>query len=156
MAAGFISEWWPASNRNGGRLHVGKPGRNKSESAHSLSAPSMLQIFGLNPANADAEVMWQFGPLVSAGWASRESFQTGARRTQTILVATEGASDARIISRAHELLRPDVTDFFRFIDVNERHHFWGTGNLVKFAEGLHRIDVHSSQCVSWCDDIQAI
>jgi hypothetical protein len=33
MAAGFISEWWTASNRNGGRLHVGKPGRNKSESA---------------------------------------------------------------------------------------------------------------------------
>jgi hypothetical protein len=35
MAAGFISEWWTASNRNGGRLHVGKPGRNKSESASS-------------------------------------------------------------------------------------------------------------------------
>src|SRR5258708_24249183 len=33
MAAGFISEWWPASNRNGGRLQIGKPGRHKSESA---------------------------------------------------------------------------------------------------------------------------
>ena len=33
MPAGFISEWWPASFRNGGRLHVGKPGRNKSEFA---------------------------------------------------------------------------------------------------------------------------
>ncbi len=33
MPAGFISEWWPASNRNRGRLHVGIPGRNKSESA---------------------------------------------------------------------------------------------------------------------------
>jgi HEPN/Toprim N-terminal domain 1 len=31
-----------------------------------LSAPSMLQIFGLNPANADAEVVWQFGPIVNA------------------------------------------------------------------------------------------
>src|ERR1700682_2938593 len=37
MAAGFISVWWPASNRNGGRLHVGKPGRNKSESAHDAT-----------------------------------------------------------------------------------------------------------------------
>jgi hypothetical protein len=36
MPAGFISEWWPASNRNGGRLHVGIPGRNKSESAATL------------------------------------------------------------------------------------------------------------------------
>ncbi|UEM12403.1 ThiF family adenylyltransferase [Bradyrhizobium barranii subsp. barranii] len=33
MPAGFISESWPASNRNDGRLQVGIPGRNKSESA---------------------------------------------------------------------------------------------------------------------------
>ena len=42
-----------------------------------------------------------------------------------------------------EYLRPDVSDFFSFIDVDERHHFWGTGNLVKFAEGLLRIDVQN-------------
>ncbi|WP_080134676.1 HEPN/Toprim-associated domain-containing protein [Bradyrhizobium sacchari] len=90
-----------------------------------LSAPAMLQVFGLSPANAEADVIWQFGPLVNAGWAARESFQSGARRAQSILVATEGASDARIVSRALEILRPDVADFFRFIDVEERHHFWG-------------------------------
>ena len=33
MVAGFISERWPASNRNPGRLHVAIPGRIKSESA---------------------------------------------------------------------------------------------------------------------------
>src|SRR5580704_13244736 len=33
MVAGFISERWPTSNRNPGRLHVGTPGRIKSESA---------------------------------------------------------------------------------------------------------------------------
>src|SRR5260370_20559521 len=37
MPAGFISEWWPASNRNRGRLHVGIPGRNKSESAPQMT-----------------------------------------------------------------------------------------------------------------------
>jgi len=31
--AAFKSEWWPASARNGGRLHVGKHGRIESESA---------------------------------------------------------------------------------------------------------------------------
>ena len=65
-----------------------------------LSAPSMLQIFGLNPDNAEAEVVWQFGPLVNAGWATRDLFEPGAKRSQTILVATEGSSDARIIKRA--------------------------------------------------------
>ena len=31
--AGFISEWWPASNRNPGRLQIGIPGRLASEFA---------------------------------------------------------------------------------------------------------------------------
>ncbi len=31
--AGFKSEWWPTSDRNGGRLQIGIPGRNESESA---------------------------------------------------------------------------------------------------------------------------
>lgn len=108
-----------------------------------LSAESMLQVFALNPANADIEVVWEFGPLVNNGWANMGDFQPGARRVQKVLVATEGASDARIIKRALEVLRPDVADFFNFIDVDERHHFWGTGNLVKFAEGLLRIDIQN-------------
>jgi hypothetical protein len=99
-----------------------------------LSAPSMLLIFSLNPENSDAEVMWQFGNIVNAGWVERSSFAAGAQRTHAILVATEGASDARILRRGLDLLRPDVTDFFSFIDGEERHHFWSTGNLVRFAE----------------------
>jgi hypothetical protein len=31
--AGFISEWWPTSNRNGGRHQIGIPGRIASEFA---------------------------------------------------------------------------------------------------------------------------
>jgi hypothetical protein len=31
--AGFISEWWPTSNRNGGRLQIGIGGRIASEFA---------------------------------------------------------------------------------------------------------------------------
>lgn len=108
-----------------------------------LSAESMLQVFALNPANADIEVVWEFGPLVNSGWANMDDFQPGARRIQKVLLATEGASDARIIKRALKVLLPDVADFFNFIDVDERHHFWGTGNLVKFAEGLLRIDIQN-------------
>jgi hypothetical protein len=103
----------------------------------------MLRVFALGPENSEAEVTWQFGNIVNAGWVDRSSFAAGAQRTHAILVATEGASDARILRRALDLLRPDVADFFRFIDGEERHHFWGTGNLVKFAEGLVRIDIQN-------------
>lgn len=108
-----------------------------------LSAEAMLQVFALNPENADAEVIWQFGPIVTSGWVERDAFQAGVRRKHAILVATEGSTDANILRHAFDMLRPDVADFFRFIDGNERHQFWGTGNLVKFAEGLVRIDIQN-------------
>ena len=109
----------------------------------SLSPYSMLQVFGQSKANRDVEVVWQYGPLVDAGWASISEFTPGASRSQTILVATEGTTDSRILKSAFGTLRPDIADFFRFVDVDERHPFWGTGNLVKFAEGLVRIDIQN-------------
>lgn len=121
-----------------------------------LSAESMLRVFAMNPANADIEVVWEFGPLVNNGWASLDDFQPGARRVQKVLVVTEGASDARIIKRSLEVMRPDVADFFNFIDVSERHHFWGTGNLVKFAEGLLRIDIQNKALFVLDNDAEGV
>jgi hypothetical protein len=40
--AGFISEWWPTSNRNGGRLQIGIGGRIASEFAVDLRNPRKL------------------------------------------------------------------------------------------------------------------
>lgn len=108
-----------------------------------LSAYSMLQVFGRGETNRDAEVMWQYGPIVEAGWVSLDAFHAGIRRTDSLLVATEGTSDARILRRAIDVLQPDVADFFRFIDVDQGHPFPGTGNLVKFAGGLVHIDVQN-------------
>ncbi|MEZ8444940.1 HEPN/Toprim-associated domain-containing protein [Vibrio splendidus] len=105
-----------------------------------LSTESMLQVFALNADNAEVEVTWEFGPIVEAGWVLREDIHPGARQRQKILIATEGTSDSRIIRKALDILSPNVADFFNFVDVDERHPFWGTGNLVKFAEGLLRIE----------------
>ena len=38
--AGFISEWWPESNRNGGRHQIGIPGRIASEFAAKIGCTS--------------------------------------------------------------------------------------------------------------------
>ncbi len=127
-----------------------------SERVCILSAESMLQVFALNAANADVEVTWEFGPIVHAGWVQREAFQPGALQKQKILIATEGASDARIIRRSLDVLRSDVADFFNFVDVDERHHFWGTGNLVKFAEGLLRIEVLNQVIFVFDNDAEGV
>lgn len=104
---------------------------------------SLLQILALNPKNLDSAVVWQYGPLVDAGWADASAFVPAARRTETFLIATEGSSDVHILRHALSLFRPELIDFFRFIDVDESHPFSGAGNLVKFAEGLVKIDVHN-------------
>ncbi len=121
-----------------------------------LSAESMLHVLALNPENLAVDVVWEFGPLVHAGWEGREAFHPGVRRKQKVLIATEGASDVRIIKRALDILRPDITDFFNFVDVDERHHFWGTGNLVKFAEGLLRIDIHNKVLFVFDNDAEGV
>ncbi|WP_017519871.1 HEPN/Toprim-associated domain-containing protein (plasmid) [Pseudomonas nitroreducens] len=108
-----------------------------------LSPYSTLRVLAENPENLDLEVVWDYGNFVSAGWAQNNDFVAGARRTQTYLIATEGSSDTYILKRAITLLLPEVQDFFRFMEVADRHPFSGTGNLAKFAEGLVKIDVHN-------------
>src|SRR5260370_28468158 len=54
------------------------------------------------------------------------------------------------------LLRPGIADFFRFIDVSESHPFSGTGNLVKFAEGLAKIDVQNQVLLLFDNDAEGV
>lgn len=121
-----------------------------------LSAESMLQVFAQNAENSDIEVTWAFGPIVEAGWVQREEFRAGALQKQKILIATEGTSDTRIIKRALAVLHPDVVDFFNFVDVDERHPYWGTGNLVKFAEGLLRIEIINKVLFVFDNDAEGV
>lgn len=104
---------------------------------------SVLRVLGENAENRDAEVVWQYGPLVESGWANEAEFIPCARRSQTFLIATEGTSDVHILNHAISILRPEIKDFFRFIDVKDRHPFPGAGSLVNFAEGLAKIDVQN-------------
>jgi hypothetical protein len=116
----------------------------------------MLQVLAGNPKNLQTDVVWQYGPLVEGGYAEAEVFRPSARRTETFLIATEGSSDAHILRHALRLFRPAVLDFFRFIDVSEGHPFSGTGSLVKFAEGLAKIDVHNQILFVFDNDAEGV
>lgn len=117
---------------------------------------SVLRLLAEAQANADAPVVWQYGPLVQAGWATEREFVPNARRTETFLIATEGSSDVHILKHALALLRPGIADFFRFIDVGESHPFSGTGNLVRFAEGLAKIDVQNQVIFVFDNDAEGL
>jgi hypothetical protein len=121
-----------------------------------LSPYSVLRVLAENPANLTLEVVWDYGNFVAAGWAKNEEFVAGARRSETFLLATEGTSDIHILKRGLLLLWPDIEDFFRFIDIEERHPFPGTGNLAKFAEGLVKIDVQNRMVFVFDNDAEGV
>lgn len=109
-----------------------------------LSPFYLLRLLAECPQNQCLDLVWAYGDLVDNGWEVEESFVPGARRRETILIATEGSSDIHVLKHAFHLLRPDIEDFFRFFDVTEGGHpFSGAGNLVKFAQGLLKIDVQN-------------
>lgn len=117
---------------------------------------SILRLLAEAKTNEDAPVVWQYGPLVENGYAATREFVPHARRTETFLIATEGSSDVHILKHALALLRPGIADFFRFIDVSESHPFSGTGNLVKFAEGLAKIDVQNQVIFVFDNDAEGL
>ena len=117
---------------------------------------AILRLLAECPDNLGLTVDWQYGPLLESGWAIVEEFSPCARRKETFLIATEGSSDVHILNHAIKLLRPDVADFFRFIDVSERHPFSGTGSLVRFAEGLAKIDVQNKIVFLFDNDAEGV
>ncbi len=104
---------------------------------------NILRLLAENERSLDCKLEWRYGPLVYNGWARESEFVPEVRRTQTFLIAPEGSSDIHIVRHAIALLRPEIADFFRFIDVSKGHPFSGAGSLVRFAEGLVKIDVHN-------------
>ena len=117
---------------------------------------SMLRLLAENEENRSCNVNWRYGSLVEAGWALNSEFVPNARRTQTFLIVTEGSSDTYILRHAFSLIRPEVADFFRFVDMDEGHPFPGAGNLVKFARGLSKIDVHNQVVFLLDNDCEGI
>ncbi|OZB18870.1 MAG: hypothetical protein B7X53_02020 [Hyphomonas sp. 34-62-18] len=121
-----------------------------------LNPYNILRLLAENERNLDCNLEWRYGPLVSNGWANVSEFVPEARRTQTFLISTEGSSDIHIIRHAIDLLRPEIADFFRFIDVSEGHPFSGAGNLVRFAQGLAKIDVHNQTLFLLDNDAEGV
>lgn len=121
-----------------------------------LGPYATLRMLAECPSNLELNVVWQYGPLVNSGWASADAFTAGPSRRETTLIATEGSSDVHILTHALRLLRPDVADFFRFIDVSDRHPFSGTGSLANFAEGLAKIDVHNQVVFVFDNDAEGV
>ena len=115
-----------------------------------------LRLLAENPANLDVEVQWRFADLVESGWAEESSFYEGLGERERYLIVTEGSSDGAIIRRATELLRPDIADFFHFVDMSENYPFTGAGNLFRFCQGLAQNKIQNKVVVLFDNDAAGI
>ena len=90
--AGFISEWWPESNRNGGRHQIGIPGRIASEFAGVLvqdnlnihSKASLYQAFPAAEARRLVERFeWHYTPK-HGSWLDLAESELGVLSSQCL------------------------------------------------------------------------
>lgn len=117
---------------------------------------SVLRLLAERPSNLDLPVVWYFADAVDGGWKDRESFVPTVPQQDRFLLVTEGSSDAGILSKALDLLRPAVRDFFYFVDMEEGYPFTGTGNLANFCKGLASIGILNNVLVIFDNDAEGV
>lgn len=122
----------------------------------NFTPESVLRVLAENPANLDLPVVWFFDEVVQGGWTDRENIQHGISEHAEFLLVTEGSSDAKILRRAFDVLRPDVSDFFRFVDMADGYPFSGTGNLLNFAKGLVSIRIQNNVVFIFDNDAEGV
>jgi hypothetical protein len=103
----------------------------------------VLRLLADNESNLDRDVVWRFQDVLDGGWMDETGLWEGLADTDRYLVVTEGSSDSSILRAALPIVEPDVSDFFDFIDMAENYPFTGTGNLLRFCQGLASIKIQN-------------
>ena len=116
----------------------------------------LLRILANNPSNAELEVQWRYADVLENGWTTKENIHEGLGNYQKYLIVTEGSSDSFIIYKSLKLLKPEVLDFFYFVDMEEQYPFTGTGNLYKFCQGLASINIQNNVIIIYDNDAAGI
>lgn len=129
---------------------------NVADAMENLSAYTILHLLATNPTARDLNVQWAFNDLEDGVWAKREDFVRPVQQASRFLVVTEGSSDAAIIGKAFQLLKPHVADFFDFVDMQDGYPFSGTGNLFRFVQGLVGIRVLNNVLVVYDNDAEGV
>jgi hypothetical protein len=125
-----------ASNEQLDEANLKAASRSSKRDFEEAEPLLMLRMLAENEANLDLEVIWESEDEV----VNPEEY-CGIPKSRRFLVVTEGSSDSAIISRSLELLRPEIRDFFDFIDMSQNYPFTGSGSLTSFCKGLDKIGI---------------
>lgn len=114
----------------------------------------LLRLFMANPQNLELNLEWRIADVVEGGYVN--DIEAGIDDSDKFLIVTEGSSDTFIIRKALELLKPDILDFFTFVDMEENYPFTGTGNLFRFCQGLSSIKIQNKVLVIFDNDLEGV
>ena len=113
---------------------------------------TVLRLLIENPRNLDFELCWRYSDVVEGGYVSEADLFEEISSEEKFLIVTEGSSDLFIIKKALEILRPDILDFFSFVDMADHYPFTGTGNLYRFSQGLASIGIQNKVLIVYDND----
>lgn len=134
---------------------------NRSSSSFSEAMANfhpwhVLTMFAQKPANLDQMVVWDYFAHLKNGWSNPEDFRPILKPDERFLIVTEGSSDSKVIRKGFDLLRPGVSDFFHFIDMEEGYPFSGSGNLANFCRGLTKIGIQNKTIILFDNDAEGV
>ncbi|MDB5006061.1 MAG: hypothetical protein JWP45_454 [Mucilaginibacter sp.] len=109
-----------------------------------IDSQLIIAALAHNPANQG----------VNLEWRDERQALTPLDPYERYLIVTEGPSDGQIISKALELLRPGIADFFEFIDMTANYPFGGAGSLYNFVRGLIKIGTNRKILVIFDNDTE--
>src|SRR5690606_34414046 len=115
-----------------------------------------LRLLIENPNNLEMNLEWRTQDVIDGGWTNEKEIFVGVEETDKFLIVTEGSSDTFIIKKSLELLKPDILDFFTFVDMEDNYPFTGTGNLYRFCQGLTSIRIQNKTLVLFDNDLEGV
>lgn len=115
-----------------------------------------LWLLSTNLENQNLYLEWHTDSIIKGGWTTDDDLFKTWEDDRSFLIITEGSSDTFIIREAIALLRPDIKDFFTYIDMTEHYPFTGTGNLFNFYKGLAKIGIKNKCLVIFDNDTEGV
>ena len=117
---------------------------------------TVLRLLGENSETLTRDVSWAFADVVENGWVDRDRIVNDLGQVRRFLVVTEGSSDSKIIKHSLRVLRPEIADFFHFVDMEKGYPFTGEGNLHRFCQGLVSMGIENNLVVVYDNDAAGV
>jgi hypothetical protein len=122
----------------------------------SIDPYIILRILAENESNLESYVEWRYNEVIENRWVKKEDIIEELGEKNKILIATEGSTDSFILKRTIDILYPNISDFFNFIDMKENYPFTGVGSLKNFCNGLAKINIQNNIIVLFDNDTAGI